>query len=131
MILLLAAALLREPIGGRLLALITVGALGVILVAGLAEGFQSAGVEPIGVLLLLTAVLCCALKHGELAAETMALKKEIAALARLARETMPRSNSATRNGLRSLGEFPLEHCSFRRSRCGRAGSVDASAARER
>lgn len=60
MILLLAAALLREPMTWRLFALIAVGAFGVVLVAGLVDGFQGAGVEPIGALLLLTAVLCCA-----------------------------------------------------------------------
>ena len=60
-ILLLAAALLREPVSRRLMALMAVGAVGVVLVSDLAHGFRSTGVEPIGVLLLLSAVLCCAL----------------------------------------------------------------------
>ena len=61
MILLLAAALLREPVTWRLFSLMAVGAVGVVLVADLAHGFGSASAEPIGVLLLLAAVLCCAL----------------------------------------------------------------------
>ena len=61
MILVLAAALLREPMSWRLFALMAIGLVGVVLVADLTRGFQSAGVEPVGVLLLLVAVLCCAL----------------------------------------------------------------------
>lgn len=61
MILLLAAALLRELVTWRLFSLMAVGAVGVVLVADLAHGFGSASAEPIGVLLLLAAVLCCAL----------------------------------------------------------------------
>src|SRR5271166_4980183 len=60
MILLLAAALLREPLSWRLSSLMAVGAVGVVLVADLEHGFGSASAEPIGVLLLLAAVLCCA-----------------------------------------------------------------------
>jgi drug/metabolite transporter (DMT)-like permease len=59
-ILILAAALLREPVSGRLLAVLAVGVVGVALVAGLAEGFHRSGSEPVGILLLLLAVLCCA-----------------------------------------------------------------------
>ena len=61
MILLLAAALLREPLTWRLSALMAVGAVGAVLVADLAHGFPSAGAEPIGVLLVLAGVCCCAL----------------------------------------------------------------------
>jgi hypothetical protein len=60
MILILAATLLREPVSGRLLAVLAVGVVGVALVAGLAEGFHGSGSEPVGILLLLLAVLCCA-----------------------------------------------------------------------
>ncbi len=61
MILLLAAGLLREPVSWRLSSFMAVGAFGVVLVADLAHGFESASGDPIGVLLLLAAVLCCAL----------------------------------------------------------------------
>ncbi len=61
MILLLAAALLREPLTWRLFALMAVGVVGVVLVADLAHGFPGAGAEPIGVLLVLAGVCCCAL----------------------------------------------------------------------
>jgi len=47
-----------------------------------------------------------ALKHGASTAETIALRKEIVALARMARETLPRSGRAMRNGSRSLAEWP-------------------------
>ena len=60
MILLLAAVFLREPVSWRLVAVMAIGAAGVALVADLPHGLQSAGNEPIGVLLLLSAVLCCA-----------------------------------------------------------------------
>lgn len=60
MILILAAVLLREPVSGRLLAVLALGVVGVAFVAGLAEGLHGAGSEPVGVLLLVLAVLCCA-----------------------------------------------------------------------
>ncbi len=62
MILILAAVLLREPVSGRLLAVLTLGVVGVAFVAGLAEGLHGAGSEPVGVLVLVLvlAVLCCA-----------------------------------------------------------------------
>ena len=60
MILLLAAALLREPVSWRLSSLVAVGAVGVVLVADLAHGFRSTTAEPFGAPLLLSAVLCCA-----------------------------------------------------------------------
>ena len=60
MILLLAAAFLREPVSWRLLAVMAIGAAGVAFVADLPHGFQTAGNDSIGVLLLLSAVLCCA-----------------------------------------------------------------------
>ena len=60
MIRLLAAALLREPVTWRLIAVMAIGAAGVALVADLPHGFQNVGNEPIRVLLLLSAVLCCA-----------------------------------------------------------------------
>jgi drug/metabolite transporter (DMT)-like permease len=60
MILLLAAAFLREPVSWRLLTVVAIGAVGVAFVADLPHGFQTAGNDPIGVLLLLSSVLCCA-----------------------------------------------------------------------
>jgi hypothetical protein len=53
-----------------------------------------------------------ALKHGAHSAEALILKRQIAALARL----------AMRNGSRLLGEFPSPVVRVDRERCGRAGS---------
>lgn len=60
MILGLAAVLLREPVTWKLTATMAAGMFGVALVANIGSGFAAAGTEPIGVLLLLLAVLCCA-----------------------------------------------------------------------
>lgn len=60
MILALAAVILREPVTWRLPAVMLVGALGVVLVADVLGGIGSASGDPVGVLLLLGAVLCCA-----------------------------------------------------------------------
>ena len=58
MILGLAALVLREPVTPRLLAVMLAGMLGVSLVADALGGF--AGNDAVGVLLLLSGVLCCA-----------------------------------------------------------------------
>jgi drug/metabolite transporter (DMT)-like permease len=60
MVLAIAAVVLKERMTWPLLSVIVVGILGVGLVANLREGFLSAGSDLIGILLLLTAVLCCA-----------------------------------------------------------------------
>ena len=58
MILGLAAIVLREPVTPRLLAVMLAGMFGVLLVADTLGGFS--GNDPVGVLLLLSGVLCCA-----------------------------------------------------------------------
>jgi drug/metabolite transporter (DMT)-like permease len=60
MILGLAAIVLREPAGWRLIIVMLVGGLGVALVTDVGEGLSGSGNDPIGILLLLSAVLCCA-----------------------------------------------------------------------
>lgn len=60
MILGLAAIFLREPVTWRLLAVMTIGAFGVILVTDVAGGMGSAPGDLVGIMLLLGAVLCCA-----------------------------------------------------------------------
>lgn len=60
MILGLAAVLLREPVTWRLLAVMLVGALGVVLVAEIVGGMGNASANLVGIMLLLGAVLCCA-----------------------------------------------------------------------
>jgi len=60
MILVLAAMILRERVTWRLVAVIALGGLGVLLVADLL-GSLGGAVDPLGVLLQLGAVLCCAL----------------------------------------------------------------------
>lgn len=54
----LAAIVLREPVTPRLLGVMVAGMFGVLLVADVLGGF--AGNDPVGVLLLLSGVLCCA-----------------------------------------------------------------------
>jgi drug/metabolite transporter (DMT)-like permease len=61
MILALGTVLLREPVSGRLLVVLALGVVGVALVAGPADGLAGGGNEPVGILLLLLAVLCCAI----------------------------------------------------------------------
>ena len=56
----LATVVLRERMTWRLLSVIVVGALGVALVANVFEGFGSPDNDLGGILLLLSAVLCCA-----------------------------------------------------------------------
>ena len=58
MILSLAAIVLREPVTPRLLGVMLAGMFGVLLVADALGGFS--GNDPVGVLLLLSGVLCCA-----------------------------------------------------------------------
>ena len=60
MILGLAALILREPVTWRLLLVMLVGALGVALVADVRGSVGNSGNDPVGTLLLLSAVLCCA-----------------------------------------------------------------------
>lgn len=60
MILGLAAIFLREPVTLRLLAVVLVGAFGVILVADVIGVIGSASGDIVGIVLLLGAVLCCA-----------------------------------------------------------------------
>ncbi|RCU53401.1 DMT family transporter [Agrobacterium vitis] len=60
MILGLAAVMLREPVGWRLIIVMLVGGLGVALVTDVAGGLTDSGNDPVGMLLLLSAVLCCA-----------------------------------------------------------------------
>lgn len=60
MILGLAAIVLREPVTWRLLAVMLVGACGVILVADVVSGLGGASGDLVGIALLLGAVLCCA-----------------------------------------------------------------------
>ena len=61
MVLAIAAVVLKERMTWPLVPVIVVGALGVGLVANLREGFASTDSDLIGILLLLSAVLCCAL----------------------------------------------------------------------
>ena len=61
MVLAIAAVVLKERMTWPLVPVIVVGALGVGLVANLREGFASTDSDVIGILLLLSAVLCCAL----------------------------------------------------------------------
>lgn len=60
MVLALAAIVLRERMTWPLVSVIVVGVLGVSLVANLRDGFASANNDLGGILLLLSAVLCCA-----------------------------------------------------------------------
>lgn len=60
MILGLAAIFLREPVTWRLLAVMLVGAFGVILVVDVIGGIESGSGDLVGIALLLGAVLCCA-----------------------------------------------------------------------
>jgi drug/metabolite transporter (DMT)-like permease len=60
MILGLAALILREPVTWRLLLVMLVGALGVAVVADVGGSIGTSGNDPAGILLLLSAVLCCA-----------------------------------------------------------------------
>lgn len=60
MVLAIAAVVLRERMTWPLLSVIVVGVLGVGLVANLREGFASTDNDLVGILLLLSAVLCCA-----------------------------------------------------------------------
>jgi len=60
MILGLAALLLREPISGRLIAVMLIGAVGVLLVAGVPEARQTSTIDLFGAMLMLAAVFCCA-----------------------------------------------------------------------
>lgn len=60
MILGLAALVLREPVTPRLLAVMATGLFGVALVAEVGGGFASVGGDPASIVLLLLAVLCCA-----------------------------------------------------------------------
>lgn len=57
----LAALILGEPIGKRLLFVMLIGGLGVAFVANVFNGTGSSTTDPTGVILLLSAVLCCAL----------------------------------------------------------------------
>ena len=60
MILGLAALVLREPMTWRLLLVILIGSLGVMLVTDIGGSLGSTDNDPVGILLLLSAVLCCA-----------------------------------------------------------------------
>ncbi len=60
MVLAIASVVLRERMTGALLSVIVVGVFGVALVANLHEGVASADNDLAGILLLLSAVLCCA-----------------------------------------------------------------------
>jgi drug/metabolite transporter (DMT)-like permease len=60
MILGLAAFILREPVTWRLLMIMLLGAVGVALVADVGGSIGDSGNDPLGILLLLSAVLCCA-----------------------------------------------------------------------
>jgi drug/metabolite transporter (DMT)-like permease len=60
MILGLAGLILREPVTWRLLVVTLIGVFGVALVTNVEGSIGSEGSDPIGILLLLAAVLCCA-----------------------------------------------------------------------
>jgi drug/metabolite transporter (DMT)-like permease len=60
MILSLAALVLREPVTWRLLVVMLVGGVGVLIVTDIGGGLVDSRNDPIGILLLLSAVLCCA-----------------------------------------------------------------------
>ena len=60
MILGLAALILREPVTWRLLLIMLVGVLGVALVADVGGSIEASRNDLLGILLLLSAVLCCA-----------------------------------------------------------------------
>jgi drug/metabolite transporter (DMT)-like permease len=60
MILGLAALILGEPVTWRLLLVMLIGTVGVVLVANIGGSIGSSGNDPVGILLLLAAVLCCA-----------------------------------------------------------------------
>lgn len=61
LILVLAALLLREPVTPRLVAVMVVGLAGVALLANVGDDKGTHAIQPTGILLVLCAVLCCAL----------------------------------------------------------------------
>lgn len=61
MILGLAGVILREPVTWRLILVMLAGFCGVLLVADIGGGIGGAGIDAVGILLLLAAVLCCAI----------------------------------------------------------------------
>lgn len=60
LIMVIAVIILREHVTARLVAVMAIGMVGVALVTNIISGMGNAGNDPIGIALLLSAVLCCA-----------------------------------------------------------------------